>query len=121
MKNIQIVDGADNATYSVFQATDDEFALIFPGEGQDLEISEDFHRRLGTKAAGDVLTPIWGRPIHKRDAQGIQGTLFYDYAAKRKHLPKTKREVDRDPDQINQAERELYAKLKARGSAEKDS
>jgi hypothetical protein len=26
MKNIQIIDGADNATYSIFQATDDEFA-----------------------------------------------------------------------------------------------
>ena len=112
MKNIQIIDGADNATYSVFQATDEEFALIFPGAGQDLEISEDFHRRVGTKTAAEVLTPIWGRPIHKRDAQGIHGTLFYGYAAKRKHLPKTKCEVDRDPLQINPAERELDAKLR---------
>ena len=30
MKNIQIIDGALNATFSVFQATDDEFASIFP-------------------------------------------------------------------------------------------
>jgi hypothetical protein len=30
MKNIQIVDGAANATYSIFQATDQEFETIFP-------------------------------------------------------------------------------------------
>lgn len=30
MKNIQIIDGAVNATFSVFQATAEEFDAIFP-------------------------------------------------------------------------------------------
>ncbi|MDP3852775.1 hypothetical protein [Phenylobacterium sp.] len=113
MKNIQITDGADNATYSIFQATDDEFRLIFPGEGQDLEIVEDLFHRLGEKEATGLLIPLWDRPIHKRDAHGIHGTLFYDYVQNREHLPATKREIDRTSSQINQAERDLYATLRA--------
>jgi hypothetical protein len=30
MKNIQIIDGAENSVYDIFQATEDEFAVIFP-------------------------------------------------------------------------------------------
>ena len=37
MKNIQIIDGADSATLSIFQATNEEFAQIFPGEGNAAE------------------------------------------------------------------------------------
>lgn len=37
MKNIQVIDGAQNATFSVFQATDEEFALLFP-DGTDIAL-----------------------------------------------------------------------------------
>ena len=70
MKNIQIIDGAENATFSVFQATDEEFAAIFP-DGRDIELVEDLVERIGEEAAGSVLTPVWGRPILKRDAVGV--------------------------------------------------
>ena len=30
MKNIQIIDGAENCVYDLFAATDEEFARIFP-------------------------------------------------------------------------------------------
>jgi len=74
MRNIQIIDGAENATFSIFQATDAEFALIFPDD-QDIELAEDLFERIGNKRARDLLTPIWSRPILKRDAMGIHGTL----------------------------------------------
>jgi len=112
LKNIQIIDGADNATFSVFQATDDEFALIFPGEGQDIEVIEDLIARAGDLAAGNILAPIWERPILKRDALGVHGTLFYDYSERRRHLPPSKREVDLDERAINQAQRELFKRLR---------
>ena len=51
MKNIQIMDRAVNATFSLFQATDDEFAAIFPGPGQDIELIEDFTERAGEEQA----------------------------------------------------------------------
>lgn len=109
MKNIQIIDSAVNATFSVFQATDEEFAAVFP-DGRDMELVEDLIERLGEDVAGSVLTPIWGRPILKRDALGIHGTLFYDNEQRRDHIPPSKREVDWDSGSVNQAQRDLFAK-----------
>jgi hypothetical protein len=107
LKNIQIIDGALNATFSLFQATPAEFAAIFPG-GRDMELIEDFIERVGEREAGDVLSPIWERPILKRDAQGIDGTLFYGWGDRRAFLPFTKREVDWDDGAINEAQRRLF-------------
>ena len=78
MKNIQIIDSAADASFSVFQATEDEFAVIFP-DGQDIEISEDFHERVGEERGRVILSSIWKRPILKRDTNGIHGTIFYDW------------------------------------------
>jgi hypothetical protein len=108
LKNIQIIDGADNATYSVFQVTDEEFKLIFPRRGQDLEIPEAVFRRLGYEKAEKLFKPIWARPILKTDITGLHGTLFYNYYNKRHHLPRSKREIDRPESQINQPQRHLY-------------
>jgi hypothetical protein len=109
LKNIQIIDGALNATFSVFQATEDEFAAIFPANGQDMEFVEDFIERFGEELAVRILGPIWERPILKRDAQGIHGTLYYEYAARRQYLPATKREMDWDDQAVNPAQRKLFA------------
>lgn len=107
MRNILIIDGADNATFSVFQATEEEFRAIFPND-QDMELVEDFIERLGEVEAVAILNPIWERPILKRDAMGIHGTLFYDNERRREHLPPSKREVDWDEHAINQAQRQLF-------------
>lgn len=107
MKNIQIIDGAGNATFSIFQATEEEFATIFPG-GCDMELIEDFIERLGEEAAFAMLAPVWKRPILKREALGIHGTLFYDNEHRR--IPPTKREVDWDDASVNQAQRDLFAR-----------
>ena len=40
MKNIQIIDGAINCVYDIFEATDDEFKLIFPA-GQDIAFIDE--------------------------------------------------------------------------------
>ena len=109
MKNIQIIDGALNATFSIFQATEEEFGLIFPGSGQDIEVSEDFQRRVGAEKAKTVLNLVWSRPILKRDAQGIHGTLYCDWADRRGYLPATKREIAWDDASVNSAQRLLFA------------
>lgn len=107
MKNIQVIDGAANATYSLFQATDAEFAAIF-SDGQDMELVEDLCERLGDDAASSILAQLWARPILKRDAMGIHGTLFYDNDDRRSHIPASKREVDWNPLYINQSQRDLF-------------
>lgn len=107
MKNIQIVDGAANATFSVFQATDEEFAVIFP-DGRDLEVVEDLIERIGEEQTDRVLTPLWQRPILKSEAMGIHGTLFYDAELRREFLPPSRREVDWNENFINEAQRVLH-------------
>lgn len=116
MRNIQVIDGAVNATYSIFQATDEEFEEVFPGPGQDIEIVEDYVLRVGEGDASRTLSQLWQRPIHKRDVQGIQGTLYYGCKDKAEYLPTSKREIDRHQEQLNLAERALYARLRAEDS-----
>jgi len=113
VRNIQIIDGALNATFSIFQATDTEFEAIFPDLGQDIEVVEDFFERSGDERASAILGEIWKRPVYKGEANGIHGTLYYDYQERRKYLPSSKREIDRDPSYINEWERFLYAKRRA--------
>ncbi len=107
MKNIQIIDGAENCTFSVFQATDEEFSLIFPAAEQDIEFAEDLAERLGD--AVGPLSALWERPILKQDVIGIHGTLFYDFGPKRHLFPATKRARDWDSAALNAAQRRLYS------------
>lgn len=107
MRNIQIIDSALNATFSLFQATDEEFEAIFPN-GQDMELIEDFVERVGEHKAGAVLCQIWERPILKRNARGIHGTLYYQWSDRRAYLPSSKREVDWEDRAINEAQRRLF-------------
>ena len=119
MKNIQIIDSAENATFSIFQLTDEGFTVIFPKAGQNLELVENFVERVGEKVADLTLTLLWKRPILKEDVQGIHGTLFYGYGHRAKYLPDSRCEVDRDLGQLNQWQRLLYSQ--ARDLRSKDS
>lgn len=110
MKNIQVIDGAVNATFSIFQATDVEFAAIFPGRGQDIEVVEEYVNRVGEEEAKKTLSGLWERPIYKHDVQGIHGTLYYNWEEKAKYLPDSRREMDRSG--LNEPERALYARLR---------
>lgn len=106
MKNVQIIDGANNATFSLFQATDDEFTAIFV-DGCDMERAEDLFDRIGAAEANRLLGAIWSRPILKRNALGLHGTLFYDND--HRQIPASKREVDWDDGAINAAQRKLFS------------
>lgn len=87
MKNVQVIDGADNCTYSVFQFSERQFAAIFPAKGQDVEFIEDAIRRLGDKQVGKLLKSAWNRALDKKKVRGIHGTLFYELAFKKKYYP----------------------------------
>jgi len=104
VKNVQIIDGADNCTFSIFQLTDAEFALAFPGAGQDIQFAEDL-----TKVAARAVAAAWERPIPKAEAMGLHGTLFYGFANRRDSFPVSKRERDWDERALNEAQRRMYA------------
>jgi hypothetical protein len=93
----------------VFQAIEEAFGAIFPTEGQDMETIVDFLEHVGEEQARRILQLQWERPILKRDAQDIHGTLYYQYAEQRQYLPTTKREVHGDDNSINFAQRRLFA------------
>jgi hypothetical protein len=82
VKNVQIIDGADNCTFSIFQATDEEFGWLFPEPGQDIQFAEDI-----VVPAGHTLAELWDRPIRKADVVGIHGTVFYEFEKKRRYFP----------------------------------
>lgn len=87
MKNVQVIDGADNCTYSIFQFSERQFAAIFPAKGQDIEFIEDVTKRIGDKELGKLLKSAWSRILDKKKARGIHGTLFYELAHKKKYYP----------------------------------
>jgi len=93
MKNVQIVDGADNCAYSIFSVRESEFKLLFPGDGQDIEFMEDFVARVGEERADLVAVAMWKRPVRKDEVNGIHGTLFLALSWKEYYYP-NKRESD---------------------------
>jgi hypothetical protein len=92
MKNVQIIDGADNCSYSIYSFTDDEFSSVFTEPGQDVEFIEDVIARLGDDQAGKLLRPVWDRPVRKTEVVGIHGTLFYELTHKKRYYPTKKEE-----------------------------
>lgn len=93
MKNVQVIDGAQNCAYDIFDASDDDFAAIFP-RGRDIEFIEDFRKRVGSARAKAITGRLYAAgPIDKKKVLGIHGTLFYQLTFKKKFYP-TKRESD---------------------------
>lgn len=92
MKNVQAIDGADNATFSIFQATDEEFALLFP-DGTDVAFRDDIEERLTEKQINDVFGALWSRPVDKKSVQGIHGTYFVDLDHRKFFFP-TRKEAE---------------------------
>ena len=108
MKNIQVIDGALNCTFSIFQASDEEFALLFPEPGQEIQYAEDLAKLPNQREITAALEQLWERPIRKRDAQGIHGTLLYELERYKKWY-KLKREDGVEAGSINAAHRRLFS------------
>lgn len=97
MKNIQIIDGAENCVYDIFAATDEEFSLLFPS-GEDIAFIGDVVSRVDPVHLDRAFSFIWKRRLRKRDVEGIHGTLFYDLDYKAKYYPTRRDEEAVNPD-----------------------
>jgi hypothetical protein len=95
MRNIQVIDDAENSVYDIFSATDDEFSLIFP-DGKDIAFIDEVYSRGNSAELDCAFENIWKRRIAKRDAMGIRGILFYELENKKVYYP-----TRRDEDAIN--------------------
>lgn len=81
MKNIQVIDGAENCVYDIFMATEDEFGLIFPGS-TDIAFIDEVYAREDSVQLDKAFEEIWKRRIRKQDANGIHGIIFYELPEK---------------------------------------
>jgi hypothetical protein len=106
MKHVQVIDDATNCTYSLFAVPDEDFAQLFPAD-TDVAFPDEIEARIGETQASAILGSLWERPVHKKAAQGIHGTLFYGLDYKKKLYP-ARREAGMDPGSYNAAQRKLY-------------
>lgn len=90
MKNIQVVDGAINAVYDIFAATEGEFSLIFPA-GQDVAFIDEVTGRCPPGVLDTGFNMIWTRRVKKSNAMGIHGLLILWAAGKEVFLPDAQR------------------------------
>jgi hypothetical protein len=97
MKNIQIIDGADNCVYDIYSATEDEFNLIFP-QGTDIAFIGEVYDRENEEVLDLAFTEIWKRRIAKKDAMGTHGILFYENDHKMEYYPTRTDEGACNPD-----------------------
>jgi hypothetical protein len=95
VKNIQVFDGANNAVYDIFAATDEEFSLLFP-DGTDVAFIDEVYQKQPSKTLDAVFTEIWKRRVPKRQAMGIHGLLFYECEHKKFYYP-----TRRDEEAVN--------------------
>ncbi|MEM6413084.1 MAG: hypothetical protein AAF720_00305 [Pseudomonadota bacterium] len=92
-KNIQVIDGADNCAYDVYKVSDEDFKIVFPEEGQDIEFADDLFTRLNQAEIDDLTSRMWQHLLDKPEIDGIHGTLFYELEYKKEFYP-TKREAE---------------------------
>lgn len=97
MKNIQVIDAAENCVYDIFAATDEEFALVFP-EGQDIAFISEVCSRGGSVDLDQAFAMIWTRRLQKPEVVGIHGTLFYELDHKVAYYPTRRDEEAVNPD-----------------------
>jgi hypothetical protein len=102
MKNIQMFDGALNAVYDIFSATDDELSLIFPAD-QDVAFIDEVIARGPEGELNAAFHDMWGRRIAKKDAMGIHGLLFYEMEHEKVYYP-----TRRDEEAINPSGSRLW-------------
>ena len=97
MKNIQIIDGAQNCVYDIFAATEEEFALVFPND-TDIAFIDEVYANGDKQLLDAAFKNIWQRPVKKSEAQGIHGIIFYELEEKKAYYPTRKDEEAINPD-----------------------
>ncbi len=97
MKNIQIIDAADNCVYDIFSATDEEFDLFFP-KGTDIAFIGEIYERESHDSLEVAFSELWKRRVPKISAVGIHGIIFYENEHKKEYYPSRTDEGACNPD-----------------------
>ena len=102
MKNIQIIDGAENCAYDIFATTDENFNIIFPNNTNIAFIEEVYKKnKKNHKLLDKIFIELQKNPIKKSITQGIHGIIFYELDIKKQYYPTRKDEEAINPDGTN--------------------
>lgn len=74
MKHIQVIDGALNSTFDVFEVSDAIFEQIFPDD-TDVAFVDEITQRLGVADDWAFWQGVYGVKVDKKSLLGIHGTL----------------------------------------------
>lgn len=97
MKNVMVIDEAQNCVYDIFAVTDQEFSLIYPN-GEDVAFIDEVYGRGSTDVIDQALSQLWTRRVPKSHAQGIHGLLYYGFSQKKAYYPTRRDEEAANPD-----------------------
>jgi hypothetical protein len=98
-------DGADLAARLDYRRS--QRRPLFPEPGQEIQYAEDLPLLPGQDEIAAALSRIWERPVRKRDANGIHGTIFYELGRYKAYYH-AKREDGIEPSAVNHAQRKLF-------------
>lgn len=88
MKNVQVIDGATNCTYEIFQINEEDFKVIFPNNDQEIQFADELDFK--DARVRNALDRMWQNRIDRRTVVGIHGTLFYQLEEKKIYFPTRK-------------------------------
>lgn len=72
MKNIQVIDGAVNSTFEVYEIPNDVFDMMFP-HGADVAFLKEIEKAFDGKQ--EMWRVVYSTRVDKKQVSGIQGTL----------------------------------------------
>lgn len=91
MKNIQIIDGAQNSVFEIYAIPDKLFSLIFP-KGTDVAFEKDLLKKFPQQDRR--FKTLYKRRLDKKSIRGIHGTLCLALSASDPKYFPTRREAE---------------------------
>lgn len=97
MKNVLVIDGARNCVYDIFQFTEEQFSIVFPGD-TDVAFIDEVEGKNDPERFKRAFEGVWDRRLAKAKVNGIHGTLFYELEYKKEYYPTRKDSEAVNPD-----------------------
>jgi hypothetical protein len=93
MKHIQIIDGAVNSIFEIYEVSDELFQLIFPGDS-DIAFSNDVEYAFQKMDGDQLWALVYESRVDKKDVLGIHGTLHLTGSNCKKEFYPTRKETE---------------------------
>jgi hypothetical protein len=76
-KNVQVIDGAINSTFEIYEVDIELFDILFPN-GNDIAFASEFPHL----EDNDFYKRFYSKTVDKKKVYGIHGTLYLEDIAK---------------------------------------